>query len=191
MQNRERSERMLVLNIHVPYFYQLAPLGNSRVESWHPLAAARGSAQNKLPATRYTSAAGTKTRPSGNELEKELHTQLHATRITNGGHNAISRCRGDVQAHRSEVRMIENVEELPSELQAFRLVKAKTLRQGCVEPRCRWPIYNVAAGIPYTIHPGRWIGEARSVEKLLKPVRRTCIRIADHVGSSARRRTTQ
>jgi hypothetical protein len=124
-------------------------------------------------------------------LENKLRAELHSARIADGSHGSIGRRCCDVQAECGEIRMVENVEDLPAKLNTAGLAEPNAFCQCRVESRRGRPKDDVATSVTHAIYTCWRIGEARCIEKLGESMRRITVWIADHVRSSARRRATQ
>ena len=86
-----------------------------------------------MPASVETPRASGCGRHRERRLEDELSTQLHRARIAHAGHKSISTKSCDVKAECCEVRMVEDIKDLPTQLDTTRLAETNVLRQRRVE----------------------------------------------------------
>ncbi len=84
------------------------------------------------------------------QLEVQLQTKLHRARIARRrDHAEVSR--GDVRRNSSEVRVIEDIEHLRTQLQIDRLGEAEILRQREVHALSWWTIDDATLRIAHSI----------------------------------------
>ena len=77
--------------------------------------------------------------------------------------------------------MVEDVEDLPTQLNATRLAETNILRQRRVESRRRRSINDVPTGVSDSVHSRRRICEARGIKPLQERVWGAGVRIANRV----------
>ena len=91
-------------------------------------------------------------------LEGELQTKLNKPRIVGRG-NTTEVCTADVAIRITELRMIEDVEELSSEFEYLALTQLRALHHGDVEVNFAWSMEHIATQVA---EPSRALGERRS-----------------------------
>src|SRR6266540_2797769 len=87
--------------------------------------------------------------------------------------------------------MVEDVEDLPAQLNTTRLAETNVLGQRRVESRRGRPEDGVATRVADPVHSRRRISETGSIEPLQESMRGVSVRIANHVGAGAGRRVTE